>query len=459
MTGPGRAAVREKRSRAALAATLGAIDALATRRPLAVAIADALTAAGKLGPKERRVVATLSRGVARQLRVVDLCLEHAGRALGKPVVVPPADRSLLRLAAYLVAVRGEERADVLKDLALPGPRRPRSVDDRRLSVICAALPRPAELPVPEEPLRALAQRRSVPDQLARRLVDGLGLEEADLLLAGLNEEPRLDLRANLGKTTRDGLVRLLGEEGIASFPLAHAAHGVRVDDRAGLFGRLHERGFFELQDEGSQLLVQLCGAQQGQTALDACAGAGGKALALAAEVGAKGRVLACDADARRLAELPKRSRRAGAGRIVQLCGAAPGPEHEGRCDVVLVDAPCSGIGGLRREPDLRWRLDAAKLDALPALQLSILRSAARFVAPEGALVYGTCSPLPAEDEQVVERFLAEEPGFRLTPAVAHVPAAVCTPDGRFLRVTPHRHGAGAFFGARLTRVKSVESAP
>ncbi len=451
--------MREKRSRPALAATLAAIDALGTRRPLAVGISDALAAAGKLGPKERRTVAMLARGVARHLRVVDLCLEHAGRALGKPVVVPPADRSLLRLAAYLVAVREEPRANVLKELALPGPRRPRSVDDRQLSVLCAALPSPAELPVPSEPVRAIAQRRSVPDHLARRLVTALGEAEADALLGGLNEEPRLDLRANLAKTTRDGLVALLGAEGLASQPLLHAPHGVRVDDRAGLFGRLHERGFFELQDEGSQLLVQLCGAKPGQTVLDACAGAGGKALALAAEVGATGRVLACDADQRRLEELPRRSRRAGAGRIVKLCGAKPEPADEGTCDVVLVDAPCSGIGGMRREPDLRWRLDAAKLDALPALQLSILRDAARFVAAGGALVYGTCSPLPDEDERVVERFLLEVPGFTLARADGWVPAAACTADGRFLRVTPHVHGSGAFFGARLVRANPVESAP
>ena len=442
-----------KRSRGALRAALEALDGMAARRPLGAALADALARGEKLGPAERRAAAALARGTTRELRRVDLCLVRAFDALGQKGTVTAEDRSLLRAVAFLVAVEGEAPAEVLPAFRLPGPRRPRAIDDALLGKLAAALPRADELPAPGEPARAVAQRRSVPDHLVHALAADRSLEEVDALLAALNRDARLDLRANRLLATRDEVLGKLVAAGVAARPAALAPDGIVADDRKGVFGKLHDEGLFEVQDEGSQLLAALCAARPGETAVDLCAGSGGKSLALAAEVGPTGKVVACDAVPRRLAELPRRARRARAARIVEVAGAAPPPSLEGKADVVLVDAPCSGIGGLRREPDLRWRLDPKELAALPAKQLAILAGAARWVRPGGRLVYGTCSPLRAEDDAVVESFLSKDPRFTLGDAAAALPASARPAvDARgLLRVAPERFDTGAYFGALLVR--------
>jgi 16S rRNA (cytosine967-C5)-methyltransferase len=389
-----------------------------------------------------------------ELRRIDLALSLAAEAAGiKLRSVTAPDRSLLRYLALRVSVEGEPAARALGELRLPGPRRPRAIDDRVLARVAAALPPVANLPVPEEPIAALALRRSVPDFLARRLADERGIERADAVLAALNLPARLDLRANRLLIGRERLIERLRAEGAEVGPCAIAPDGLVAADRAHLFGRAHAEGLFEVQDEGSQLIALLCGAGAGETAIDLCAGSGGKTLALAAAVGRSGKVVACDPVAHRLAELPARARRARAKGIVEVAGAAPPEELAGVADVVLVDAPCSGIGSLRREVDLRWRTSERELAAYPARQLEILRGAARFVKPGGRLVYATCSPFRAEDEEVVEAFLAAEAGFRLAPPRATLPVemAEAVDEEGFMRVWPDRHGGGAFFAALLVR--------
>jgi 16S rRNA (cytosine967-C5)-methyltransferase len=208
----------------------------------------------------------------------------------------------------------------------------------------------------------------------------------------------------------------------------------------------HRDGLFEVQDEGSQLLGAAVGARPGESVLDLCAGAGGKTLLLAADVGAGGRVHAADPDGERLVRLRSRAERAGAAGIVAVHGAAPPADLS--VDRVLVDAPCSELGALRRGPDVRWRLDPAGFAALPALQLGILARGAGHVRPGGTLVYATCTFRRAEDEDVALAFEAAHPRFaRAAPAVD---PAVLTPEG-FLRTFPHRHGTDGFFAARWVR--------
>ena len=171
-------------------------------------------------------------------------------------------------------------------------------------------------------------------------------------------------------------------------------------------------GLFEVQDEGSQLIAEACGAKPGQLVIDACAGAGGKTLALAAQMENKGRLVACDRDGRRLLELKQRARRAGAHnwepRTVAegASGTARIADLVGKADVVLIDAPCSGLGALRRNPDARWRLDEAEVDSFPPRQKEILERYAALVRPGGRLVYATCSINQRENEEVRAHFLA-----------------------------------------------------
>lgn len=410
------------------------MEGLGEGQPLRTALASALAADPALGPKERRHAAVAARGVARWLRVCDAALVRAGA----PRSIP-ADRALLRYLSWRVSVLGDPAPEVARALRLPGPRRPRAISDEALAAVAGRLPLPgaagplasgadgSPIAAPSDPVVALGLRHSVPDAVARRLLRDLGPRDADACLAALNREPGFVLRVNVARATRAEVLAALRAAGIA----AEAGAGpwaVRVADRAGLFDAAPVRsGLAELQDESSQAAVRACRVRAGERWVDWCAGSGGKSLALAA-LGA--RVLAWDASARRLAELPRRARRAGAS--VEVAAREP----EGAYDGVLVDAPCSGSGALAREPDARWRIDDAAVERFAALQGQVLRSAARRVRPGGTLVYATCSVFPEEGEEVVAAFLGETPGFR---RVAES------------RRWPHRDPGAGFYVARLRR--------
>jgi 16S rRNA (cytosine967-C5)-methyltransferase len=381
-------------------------------------------------------VAVAARGVARWLRVCDAALVRA-RA---PRAVP-ADRALLRYLAWRVAVEGESPDAAAAALRLPGPRRPRAIGDDELLRVARALPRPGPdgplardaegrlLAAPADPAVALALRPSVPDAMATRLLRDLGPAGAAACLAALNRDPRLTLRVNAARATRGEVVAALRAGGIDAAPGA-GPWAVRVEDRAGLFDSPPFRdGLVEVQDESSQAAVELCRPRPGERWLDLCAGSGGKALALAA-LGAT--VSAWDASARRLADLPRRARRAGA-RVAVLRA-----EPSGSWDGVLVDAPCSGSGALAREPDARWRIDDASVARLAGEQAALLDRAAPLVRPGGALAFATCSLFREEGEEVVARFLQVHPEFR---------------QERAWRRWPHLQPGAGFFAARLRRRK------
>jgi 16S rRNA (cytosine967-C5)-methyltransferase len=213
-------------------------------------------------------------------------------------------------------------------------------------------------------------------------------------------------------------------------------------------------GLVEVQDEGSQLLALLTDARPGQAVVDFCAGAGGKTLALAAAMENKGRLVACDVNQRRAERAMLRLRRAGVHNVTRRLLEGESDKwvkrHGGTFDRVLVDAPCSGSGTWRRNPDAKWRLTPAGLDELVSLQGRILDSAARLVRPGGRLVYATCSVLADEDEARVEAFLASHPNFRLIPLPEVWSAAVggaCPVEGPMLRLTPARTNTDGFFAA------------
>jgi 16S rRNA (cytosine967-C5)-methyltransferase len=320
---------------------------------------------------------------------------------------------------------------------------------------------PAALPPPRPAPATLADRFSLPDWLAEELQRAAG-EESAALADALDRPGPLCLRPNLLQTDTRSLAERLASEGVATSPGRLVPSCLVVHGRANVYGLAAQRdGLFEVQDEGSQLLGMLVEAAPGETVLDACAGAGGKALLLAAAVGRAGKVLAADPDAERLVRLRARAARAGADGIVEVIGAAPWGEGErrdregrvlgppGMVDRALVDAPCSELGALRRGPDLRWRMDPAAFGALPELQSRILAAAAGRLRPGGRLVYATCTFRAEENESVALAFEASHPGFR---RVQPTPArGALTPDG-FVRTWPHRHGTDGFFAAAWARV-------
>ncbi len=326
-------------------------------------------------------------------------------------------------------------AALLRDLA--------GRDDAEL---LAGLP-PGALPPPRPRPEGLADRWSLPDWLAVELRRAAG-GEAEALADALDLPGPVFLRVNLLRATRDEVAARLAAEGVATRPGRLAAACLEVTSpRPNVYGlAAHQEGLLEVQDEGSQLLGDAVGALPGEAVLDACAGAGGKALLLAAAVGPGGRVHCVDPDGERLSRLRIRAIRAGAGEIAAVHGEAP-PDGL-LVDRVLVDAPCSELGALRRGPDLRWRLDPGTLAALPAQQRAIVSTAVRSLRVGGILVYATCTFRRDEDEEVALAIESSHPELvRVSP---RAPAEVLTPEG-FLRTWPHRHGTDAFFAAAWRR--------
>lgn len=306
-----------------------------------------------------------------------------------------------------------------------------------------------------------AVRLSLPDWLHQRLVARLGADEVAALGAALLRPAPLDLRTNLLKTDRDGAIAALREEGFECEPSGLAPLGIRLVGKPALErSRAFEQGLVEVQDCGSQLISHLVAPRRGQTVVDFCAGAGGKTLALAAQLRGSGQVFACDVSVPRLLRLRPRLARSGASNVQPF-----GIDHEndpklsrlaGRADAVLVDAPCSGTGTLRRNPDLKWRISEADVAELTGRQLSILSAAATLVKPGGALVYATCSLLDEENDAVRRAFEATHPGWLVEPAgdvLARqgIEAHCVDPLGECLSLRPDLHDTDAFYAVRWRR--------
>jgi len=276
-------------------------------------------------------------------------------------------------------------------------------------------------------------------------------------MAALLTPPPLDLRVNPLKATREAVLHGLKDLGLPAAASRLAPHGIRVDARVSL-ARLPwlKTGAVEIQDEGSQLVALLVGARPGERVVDFCAGAGGKTLAIAAQMENRGHVVACDVNDVRLKRCAERLRAAGLHNVETrlLTGESDRwvKRHKRGFDRVLVDAPCSGTGTWRRNPDARWRApEDAGLDGLVALQARILASAARLVRPGGRLVYATCSLLPQENEAQVDAFLTANPDFAVVPLRDAAPWLTGSAHPDHLSLTPARHDTDSFFAAVLVR--------
>lgn len=397
--------------------------------PADVALRSFFRVESRLGRRDRGVVADTVFDVLRHRRRY----AHLAQSLRGPL---PARLVLLSWALRLgfAALRA-------RGLRLAGT--PLSEDDldclhRACIIAPETLPQPVRLSLPDWLFETLAR-----DLQAL----GEGPERLERLATSLLAPAALDLRVNLLKADRDAVCRALAAAGIKANPLPREATAVRIQNRPALENLpAFEQGWFEVQDLGSQCLVSFAAPRRGQTVVDFCAGAGGKSLALAALMRSTGQIYACDVSARRLQRLKPRLARSGATNIQPLV-----LEHErdarlkrlrGRADLVLVDAPCSGTGTLRRNPEIKWRLRPEAIDELVAKQAAILEAAAALVKPAGALVYATCSLLARENDDRVRAFGEAHPEFG-TPQI--------------LRLWPDEDGSDGFFAARWVRVPKVAS--
>jgi 16S rRNA (cytosine967-C5)-methyltransferase len=297
----------------------------------------------------------------------------------------------------------------------------------------------------------------LPDWLWERLGEAYGEARRAALARSLLLPAPLDLRVNVLKGTREEALAALSAEGLAVTATPYSPVGLRVTGRPMLAkhpwlvdGRL------EVQDEGSQLVTQLVAPRRSDMVVDFCAGAGGKTLALGAMMRSQGRLYAFDVSEKRLANLKPRLARSGLSNVHPEVIANERDVRirrlERKIDRVLVDAPCTGFGTLRRNPDLKWRHTEAALSELTAKQSSILAAAATLVKPGGRLVYATCSLLPEENESIVEHFLSAHSAFQTVDVAAELARAKIPLDtGPTLKLAPDTHGCDGFFGAVLQR--------
>jgi 16S rRNA (cytosine967-C5)-methyltransferase len=315
--------------------------------------------------------------------------------------------------------------------------------------------RPLEGHTIDHPAMPDPVRREIPDWLYPHLAARFGAAAGAQLEALLQPAP-LDLRVNLLKATRTEAQGALAAEGLPAATTRFSPWGLRLDGRRPITaGPAFQSGLVEIQDEGSQVVAALVDAHPGHRVCDYCAGAGGKTLALAAAMQNRGHLLACDTAAARLDNAARRLRRAGVSNVERHMlepGGKWAKRRAGSFDRVLVDAPCTGTGTWRRNPDARQRLAEADLAELLDRQAAILDAAAPLVRTQGRLVYATCSLLDAENEAQVTRFLARHPGFSLMPLAGVWPLQGPPPcEGDVLSLTPARHGTDGFFAAVLER--------
>lgn len=305
-------------------------------------------------------------------------------------------------------------------------------------------------------------RHNLPEWLVQPLKEQLGAEEFWALAESFNQGAGLDLRVNALTAKRSEVQKELAKAGIKAVPTPYSPWGLRLQDKPALNKLdVFTRGAIEVQDEGSQLLALLLDAKRGEMVVDFCAGAGGKTLAIGATMRSTGRLYAFDTSAHRLDALKPRLARSGLSNVHPAAIAHERDERvkrlAGKIDRVLVDAPCSGLGTLRRNPDLKWRQNLKSVEEMMVKQAAILQSAARLLKAGGRLVYATCSILPQENEAIAQafsegnnEFTPLEVGEIMSDLKVEGAASLCSggeTGQRYLRLWPHKHQTDGFFAA------------
>jgi 16S rRNA (cytosine967-C5)-methyltransferase len=431
----------------ALPALAAAIDALGRvldfERPADAVLSYLFRNEPKLGSHDRAFIAEAVYGVLRRLRGLQALAAPAAKPLaalppygiGVPLAGATPRRLLLAWLARHGGVNMRQFEGVVKDDELAWLKEMKAAD---LST------------QPE------AVRLELPEWLYERLQARFG-DHLPALAEALNRPAPLDLRVNTLKMARDEVLKMFAAEGIAAAATPYSPLGLRLQGKPALQKHpLFIAGGVEVQDEGSQLLGLLLAPRRGEMVCDFCAGAGGKTLLLGALMSNTGRLYAYDVAEKRLNNLKPRLARSGLSNVhPQLIAHERDPKIKrlaGKFDRVLVDAPCSGLGTLRRNPDLKWRQSPESLMELTAKQAAILESAARLVKAGGRMVYATCSLLEEENEDIVQAFLAAHPDYRQIP-VSEVLAAqnIALEMGDTLRLDPAVHNTDGFFAAVLER--------
>lgn len=303
-----------------------------------------------------------------------------------------------------------------------------------------------------EPSYYLAAVQSHPQWLVRRWIEEFGIRETGHLLEANNQRPRLTLRVNLLRTTREELEQRLAADGIRTSRSPWLPSILNVDGAFNVTtNKAFREGLFTVQDEGATMAMYLAAPSPGIRVIDLCAAPGGKSTALAELMQGRGEIIALDKYEPKLKLIDEAAQRLGIAEVIQTAIGDAITITLPPADLVIVDAPCSGLGTLSKKPDIKWKREPEDIPQLVALQRAILANAAKLVKPGGVLLYSTCTIERRENQEVVAAFLADHPEFVLEPASEWLPKGVVTEEG-FMQTLPHRHGLDGMFAARLRRV-------
>ncbi len=422
---------------------------------LNLALDAAFRAVPGIDQPDRALATELVYGVCRHQRALDAAI--AGHASRPPERLDPEVRAALRLGAYqLLFMRMKPHAAVHETVELvKGLPRLRHA----AGFVNALLRAISRMEAPASPQGTPAERLAVecsqPTWLVERWIARLGFEEAAALCASQNEVPRIDIRVDPQRISRDALAGLLGEVGIAARPTPISPVGLRLDATGNLAALpAFSQGLFQVQDEAAQLVGLLPRVEAGMRVLDACAAPGGKSCHLAERLGASGRVHALDLHAHRLRRIEEEARRLGLGARIEVRAAdasAPLPFDEASFDLILADLPCTGLGTLRRHPEIRYRRAPGDPARLAALQRAIAQNLARYLKPGGQFIYAVCSMEPEEGVEQLEALSGLGLDLAMPDEAAQIAWPIEDASAPFIATFPHRQGCDGFFGARLIR--------
>jgi len=403
-----------------------------------------------LGSHDRKFIAETTYGTLRHLRKCELMLNSAMAELDETLF--NEDKILFLVIAYL-SLQGRMQDVTPERISskLKSSRLAESAEN-----IFHTFTKSITIPT-ESAIVRIGIEHSFPDWMVQKLIEQYGENEVDKICASLNEQAPLTLRVNTLKTTVEQCQVELSKQGIEVTKTLISPFGLNLSKRINVFSLpMFRDGWFEVQDEGSQLLPLLIDPKPNAKLLDVCAGAGGKTLEFAALMKNRGEIFATDINSYRLDELYKRAKRAGAQNIrVQEIQSVEdlAEKYSNFFDIVFVDAPCSGIGTIRRNPGMKWMVTEQTVDEVVGKQKSILHFSAALVKSGGRLVYATCTLLKQENEDVVEEFMVRHPEFKLVEANGLVNkwnnGLITT--GPFFKLLPHINGTDGFFCAVLEK--------
>ncbi|MBL1178761.1 16S rRNA (cytosine(967)-C(5))-methyltransferase [Pantanalinema sp. GBBB05] len=428
----------------------------------------------ELSDLDRRLLTELVYGCVRRQRTLDALIDQLGKKPSQHQ--PPNLRLILHLGLYqlryLTHMPPSAAVNTTVDLAkqngfagLSGVvngllrqyiRLTRSAEVS-LSSASPSLAAPTDpLQLPSDPIAQLGILHSYPDWIVQVWLEQFGWEATAQLCAWMNQPPPIDLRINPLKTSLEQVIAAFTAQGIALQQVGSCPQALRLMQPVGAIQALpgFDQGWWMVQDSSAQLVSHLLNPQPGEVVIDACAAPGGKTAHIAELMGDRGIIWACDKTPSRLKKLRQNCDRLGLQSIrIHTGDSRQNPEFVGLADRVLLDAPCSGLGTLHRHADARWRQTPERVQELVQLQAELLQQAVTWVKPGGTLVYATCTLHPAENEQLITAFLAQQPAWKIVPPAPNTPpAAYALPQG-WIKVLPVQHHMDGFFMVQLQQTR------